>query len=179
MDRAEFLRELQEALAGEVSPATAAENLRYYDAYIAEEAAKGRDEAEVIEEIGGPRIIARTIIDSQGGGSGSGRPDFGTDSRQAFGDGGWQDTGGYREPDAYYEGRREGAGSGYGRSVFIDLSKWYWKLAVAVAVVFILAVAVMLVMGFLSLVIPLLFAGAVVWAVLALVSWVVRNLFGR
>ena len=47
------------------------------------------------------------------------------------------------------------------------------------AVVFILAVAVMLVMGFLSLVIPLLFAGAVVWAVLALVSWVVRNLFGR
>ena len=169
MDRAEFLRELEEALAGEVSPATAAENLRYYDAYIAEEAAKGRDEAEVIEEIGGPRIIARTIIDSQGGGSG----------RQDFGDGGWQDTGGYREPDAYYEGRREGAGSGYGHSVFIDLSKWYWKLAVAVAVVFILAVAVMLVMGFLSLVIPLLFAGAVVWAVLALVSWVVRNLFGR
>ena len=51
MDRAEFLRELEEALAGEVSPATAAENLRYYDAYIAEEAAKGRDEAEVIEEI--------------------------------------------------------------------------------------------------------------------------------
>ena len=45
MDRAEFLRELEEALAGEVSPATAAENLRYYDAYIAEEAAKGRDEA--------------------------------------------------------------------------------------------------------------------------------------
>ena len=37
MDRAEFLRELEEALAGEVSPATAAENLRYYDAYIAEE----------------------------------------------------------------------------------------------------------------------------------------------
>ena len=35
MDRAEFLRELEEALAGEVSPATAAENLRYYDAYIA------------------------------------------------------------------------------------------------------------------------------------------------
>ena len=68
MDRAEFLRELEEALAGEVSPATAAENLRYYDAYIAEEAAKGRDEAEVIEEIGGPRIIARTIIGSQGGG---------------------------------------------------------------------------------------------------------------
>ena len=173
MDRAEFLRELEEALAGEVSPATAAENLRYYDAYIAEEAAKGRDEAEVIEEIGGPRIIARTIIDSQGGGSGSGRPDFGTDSRQDFGDGG------YREPDAYHEERRADAGSGSGRSVFIDLSKWYWKLAVAVAVVFILAVAVMLVMGFLSLVIPLLFAGAVVWAVLALVSWVVRNLFGR
>ena len=38
--------------------------LRYYDSYISDEISKGADEAEVIENLGGPRIIARTIVDA-------------------------------------------------------------------------------------------------------------------
>ena len=52
MKKTEFLKELEAALKGEVSPELTAENLRYYDNYISQETSKGRSEAEVIEEIG-------------------------------------------------------------------------------------------------------------------------------
>jgi uncharacterized membrane protein len=38
--------------------------LRYYENYIIEESRKGRTEAQVIEDLGNPRLIAKTIIDT-------------------------------------------------------------------------------------------------------------------
>ena len=67
MKKTEFLKELEAALRGEVSPELISENLRYYDNYISQETSKGRSEEEVTEEIGSPRLIARTIIDTSGG----------------------------------------------------------------------------------------------------------------
>ena len=67
MKKTEFLKELEAALRGEVSPELVSENLRYYDNYISQETSKGRSEEEVTEEIGSPRLIARTIIDTSGG----------------------------------------------------------------------------------------------------------------
>ena len=64
MRKSEFLQELKEALQGEVSGGVLQENLRYYDNYITQETAAGRREEDVIDEIGSPRLIARTIIDS-------------------------------------------------------------------------------------------------------------------
>ena len=63
MRKSEFLQELKEALQGEVSGGVLQENLRYYDNYITQETAAGRREEDVIDEIGSPRLIARTIID--------------------------------------------------------------------------------------------------------------------
>ena len=63
MRKTEFLQELREALDGEVSASVIQSNISYYDQYISQEAAKGRREEEVIEEIGSPRLIAKTIID--------------------------------------------------------------------------------------------------------------------
>ena len=40
------------------------ENIRYYDEYITQETAKGDAEEAVIETLGGPKIIARTIVDA-------------------------------------------------------------------------------------------------------------------
>ena len=76
MNRDEFLRTLREALSGEISPNIIEENIRYYDAYIADEVRKGRTEEEVIEELGGARVIAKTIIDvaAAGGDAGTGDP---------------------------------------------------------------------------------------------------------
>ena len=67
MRKTEFLQELREALDGEVSASVIQSNISYYDQYISQEAAKGRREEEVIEEIGSPRLIAKTIIDSSEG----------------------------------------------------------------------------------------------------------------
>ena len=55
MRKTEFLQELREALDGEVSASVIQSNISYYDQYIRQEAAKGRREEEVIEEIGSPR----------------------------------------------------------------------------------------------------------------------------
>ena len=59
MRKTEFLQELREALDGEVSASVIQSNISYYDQYISQEAAKGRSEEEVIEEIGSPRLIAK------------------------------------------------------------------------------------------------------------------------
>lgn len=75
MDRNEFVSTLRAALTGEVSPAVVEDNVRYYQNYISQEIASGKSEKEVLEELGDPRLIARTIIDTQGNdGYGSDQP---------------------------------------------------------------------------------------------------------
>lgn len=64
MNRSEFLTELRIALQGEISQIKVNENLHYYENYIVEESRKGRMEEQVIEELGSPRLIAKTIIDT-------------------------------------------------------------------------------------------------------------------
>lgn len=64
MTKQEFLSGLETALSGEVSQQVFLENMRYYQGYIEDELQKGRSEAEVLEELGSPRLIARTIIDA-------------------------------------------------------------------------------------------------------------------
>ena len=64
MNRLEFLQGLKAELEGRVPHSIIQENLRYYDSYISDEAAKGQSEEDVVESLGGPRIIARTIVDA-------------------------------------------------------------------------------------------------------------------
>ena len=64
MTRTEFLEELRLALQGNISQAGVNENLRYYENYIIEESRKGQTEEEVIQRLGNPRLIAKTIIDT-------------------------------------------------------------------------------------------------------------------
>lgn len=67
MDRQEFLNTLRQALAGEVSTEIVNENMDYYNEYIVTEVRKGRTESDVMQSLGDPRLIAKTIIDTQGG----------------------------------------------------------------------------------------------------------------
>ncbi|MCI9176692.1 MAG: DUF1700 domain-containing protein [Lachnospiraceae bacterium] len=64
MTKKEFLHELQIALQGEMDQAAVNENLRFYDNYIMEESRKGKSEAEVTAQLGNPRLIAKTLIDT-------------------------------------------------------------------------------------------------------------------
>ena len=64
MTKNEFLQGLKEELEGRVTHSAIQENIRYYDDYISQEVLKGSTEEEVTESLGGPRIIARTIVDA-------------------------------------------------------------------------------------------------------------------
>ena len=67
MTKQEFLEELKQALSGEVSAETMMDSYRYYASYIDEEIRKGKTEAQVIDELGKPSLIARSIIAAQEG----------------------------------------------------------------------------------------------------------------
>ena len=66
MTKNEFLDGLRRALNGQVPPPTVSQNLEYYRSYIATEEYKGRSEEDILDELGDPRLIARTIIDAGG-----------------------------------------------------------------------------------------------------------------
>lgn len=64
MNRNEFLKKLSEALENDLSASEVRENLEYYDSYIRSEMQNGKSEQEVLDMLGDPWMIARTIIDS-------------------------------------------------------------------------------------------------------------------
>lgn len=155
MNRGEFLEGLRSALSGEVPPSVVQENLRYYDEYIRTEIQKGRSEADVMEELGDARLIARTIIDTTPG----------------AGEGGYEAYNG--SAGRYQEERRqkEPAGNRGSGVHYYDLNKWYWKLFGIVLVVGILFLVVAVIGGLLSLVISLL----PVIGLLIVIMWFVRG----
>ena len=65
MDRKDFLEGLRAYLEPEVSAQVVQENINYYERYITEEVVKGRREEAVVEELGDPWILAKTIIDME------------------------------------------------------------------------------------------------------------------
>ena len=65
MTRQEFIRKLQEALNGKLDAATIQDHLKFYDDYIIEEMRKGKSEQEVLELLGDPWAIAKTIVDAR------------------------------------------------------------------------------------------------------------------
>lgn len=64
MDRTEFIEKLQRALAGGLASGQVADNVRYYQEYIDSEIRKGRSESEVIDQLGDPRLLAKSIIEA-------------------------------------------------------------------------------------------------------------------
>lgn len=188
MSREEFLRGLEEALAGEVPASVVRDNLNYYSSYLSQELAKGRTMEEIIEEIGEPRIVARTIIDSTDAAAEAG--DYGAyedrSSRDGYGNGGY---GGY-------DGGREGYGSGYdggsrkdgGYSSFgedprkrwfqshnihyIDLNKWYWKLLFGAIAILLIVLVFSIVSGIFALLIQL--AGPIL--LILFLYWFIKSL---
>lgn len=64
MDRTEFIDRLQRALAAGVNSSRVAENVQYYREYIDVEIRKGRSEQEVLESLGDPRLLAKSIIEA-------------------------------------------------------------------------------------------------------------------
>lgn len=70
MEKQEFLEKLRQALGGKVSPEVMADTMDYYEEYINTELRLGRTSDEVMEALGDPRLIARTIVETKGGKNG-------------------------------------------------------------------------------------------------------------
>lgn len=129
MSRREFLEVLRGQLSGQMDRGKAAAHVRYYEDYIQSQVRSGRSEAEVLAELGDPRLIARTLIDTD-----DGTPVY--------------DEAGYGE-DGY--GSDDYAGDAGNptvkhKSFHLDLSTWYGKaIVIAIAAVIVILLATVLV----------------------------------
>ena len=61
MNKNEFLKRLKTQLENDLSSQQIDEQIRYYDNYISTEIKNGRSESDILEELGDPILIAKTI----------------------------------------------------------------------------------------------------------------------
>lgn len=64
MNRTEFMNKLRMALSGSLPYTLVEENIKYYEDYMDMELSKGKSEEEILEQLGDPRLIAKTIIEA-------------------------------------------------------------------------------------------------------------------
>ncbi len=83
MNKREFLNKLNEFLSYELPASLVREKLSFYSDYIDREVSSGKSTAEVLDGLGDPQLIARTIIDAAKSGP-DGIP--GTDDDVDFGE---------------------------------------------------------------------------------------------
>lgn len=156
MNRTEFLEALRMQLAGQMQDNKASAHVRYYRDYIDEQIRRGRTEEEILAELGDPRLIAKTLLDTDPE-TGQGIYESGYDSAQ-------RGNRVYEEHD--YDGGMDGSyGNRKHRSFHLDLTTWYGKLIV-------IAIAAIIIIGLLVLigtVLPvIILAGIILW----LISWI-------
>lgn len=88
MNRIEFLAQLRKALETELDGRSVKEHIDYYDDYIRGEVEKGQSEEEVLEHLGDPWALAKTILLSEkmegnNHGTGTGTSNAGRRNRDA------------------------------------------------------------------------------------------------
>ena len=66
MNKEDFIRDLTDTLQGEVTDYELNDSIGYYRDYFNQEMAAGRSEEEVLQELGSPKLIGRSIIDARG-----------------------------------------------------------------------------------------------------------------
>ncbi len=64
MSRQDFIDALKRALYGKIDDFTLADHIQYYEGYIVQEIVSGKSEQEVLNELGDPRLIARTLLEA-------------------------------------------------------------------------------------------------------------------
>lgn len=135
MTRSEFLEKLRAALGNDLSGSVIQENVDYYNNYIQEEVNKGRSETEVIEELGDPWVIARTIIDSVEGQKEVKR------QRKTY--------------DSDYEGDGQ-AFDNYGNNVHIFKMEGWKKVLLILGIIGVLILIIAVIGGIISLLAPII-----------------------
>lgn len=162
MNRTEFLEALRMQLSGQMQDSKASAHLRYYRDYIDGEMSKGRSEEEILSELGDPRLIAKTLLDT----------DSETNQRIYESSYDSQESGSWAYEDSGYD-RSDTDRRDYGHvkkhSYRLDLTTWYGKLIV-------IAVTAVIIIGLIFLigtVLPVIIIAALI---ISLISWIRRRL---
>lgn len=147
MSKTEFLDILYNQLSGRMPEGNVAAHVQYYRNYIEDEQQKGRTETDILNDLGDPRLIARTLLDTE---VGAGNPQNGS-TYSAINN----------EADSYYN-KYDSSDSARGHvkkhSFKLDLSTWYGK----VAVILIAAVVLLLLVTILGVLIPVMIVAGVI-----------------
>ncbi|MEF9998822.1 MAG: hypothetical protein RSA90_04180 [Lachnospiraceae bacterium] len=132
MNRSEFLQQLREALENDLSGKVIQENVDYYNSYITEEVRNGQTEKSVLDMLGDPWIIARTIIDS---------------SKAESGEHVYEpQNNGYQQESDFNSGKIHQ----------FELNTWWKKLLLMLAIMGIICVVMAIFSGIISLAAPLI-----------------------
>ncbi len=160
MTKQEFLDSLRAALSSRVGTRAVAENISFYEDYINTQVRMGKSEAQVIEELGDPRLLARSIAEAEKRAGMGSEPE--TEYRRA--DSGYRagQRGGYEtgRQSAYGRGYETGQRGAYGYSYDAGQrsSKGYrvplWLVIVIILLVVVLVLS--LVFSVISFLLPIL-----------------------
>lgn len=143
MDKAEFLEILRSQLSGQMQEERIAAHLRYYQEYINGQMASGHSEEEILSQLGDPRLIAKTLLDTD------------TGAEDVF----------YQEGEnvsQYEEDPYTDHSSSRIHGFHLDLTTWYGKvivIAIAALIIFLLVVilgTILPVLIFISLILYLI-----------------------
>ena len=141
MDKKLFLETLRQALTGEVSSDVVEDNIRYYDQYIGDRTRE--EEIKILNELGNPRLIAKTIIETN------------KSMKQKYNN--------YQKTKYSFEEEQEEtpqSNQGGNSTSFFARLKWWQKLAMIFVVIIIFAVLIFLgriiISVFLTLGVPIL-----------------------
>ena len=139
MNRVEFLEGLNEALKGEVDSKEYQETIKYYSDYIEAKMREGLSEEEVVESLGYPRLIAKSILQARENKSKeSGRQEQNYENKSARAE---FDLGKGFRATQMEDGRIE---FNYKR---FRLNSWYGKLIFALIAVFIVVLLICITFG--------------------------------
>ncbi len=134
MKKQEFIDKLRMALNGRISPEQVAENINYYEDYINTQMRMGKSEAEVLQSLGDPRLIAKTIIDA-----GEKADNQSTDYQESA----------YRNSAFQYDSQPQQER----RTRVFHIPKWLWLTLITIVIL----VVISLVFSILSVFAPLIF----------------------
>jgi uncharacterized membrane protein len=129
MNKKEFLGSLKQSLEGEVSSETIEQNLKFYDQYISSQS-YGKEE-KVINDLGSPRLIAKTIIEKEKA----------VKNKDEFNSNGSYNSNFGNEDESQRMNNR----TGNGKTIFFK--KLNWRLKLTLAVLFILFIVILIVIG--------------------------------
>lgn len=167
MDKAAFLKELDNSLSGEVTDYVKKDTINYYNKYIVDEVNKGKSEEDVIRSLGSGNVVAKTVIQTE----------------KAKAEGGKSSGYTSHTDTAYntYEDKNEDKGlhvnlneKGEPELKFgkHSLNNWAGKLLIVCIVLLIIGVVLAVLMGVVSLLIKLLPVIIVVGFILWLINFV-------